>query len=348
MPLSTSSRLRQGPTHVTDTGRCPMPCPNPTEVARLRQLSLCCSWLGASPSSQVCSVLFPALWLSCAAVCAATELSVCCSQDLSDLCSSSQLVRRTGRNTGTLAVSTWQAVSDSLPGPVIFLLIILPPGPLVVFTWQYVSDSLPGPAVSLLIILLPGTLVVLTVCEWFTTRSSCPSSHNPFTWHSGCIDLIVCEWFTVRSSCFSSHNLSTWHFGCINLTDCEWFTARSSCSSSHNSFTWHSDSIDSIDCEWFTGRSSCISFYNYSVWHTGSIVLKLVCEWVYTVSLFMIFTLTLVLFNWQLVSGFLLPCFFMIFTPTLVLLNWQLVGGFISSSLFSQFPPPTTLVLFNC
>ena len=82
---STSSRLRQGPTHVTDTGRCPTPCPNPTEVARLGQLSLCCSRSGSSPSSQACSVLFPALWLSRAAVCTATELSVCCSQDLSDL-----------------------------------------------------------------------------------------------------------------------------------------------------------------------------------------------------------------------------------------------------------------------
>ena len=82
---STSSRLRQGPTHVTDTGRCPTPCPNPTEVARLGQLFLCCSRLGASPSSQACSVLFPALWLSRTVVCAATELSVCCSQDLFDL-----------------------------------------------------------------------------------------------------------------------------------------------------------------------------------------------------------------------------------------------------------------------
>ena len=82
---STSSRLRQGPTHVTDTGRCPTPCPNPTEVAQLGQLSLCCSRSGASPSSQACSVLSPALQLSRAAVCTATELSVCCSQDPSDL-----------------------------------------------------------------------------------------------------------------------------------------------------------------------------------------------------------------------------------------------------------------------
>ena len=82
---STSSCLRQGPTHVTDTGRCPTPCPNPTEVAQLGQLSLCCSRLGASPSSWACSVLFPALRLSRTAVCAATELLVCCSQDPSDL-----------------------------------------------------------------------------------------------------------------------------------------------------------------------------------------------------------------------------------------------------------------------
>ena len=82
---STSSRLRQGPTHVMDTGRCPTPCPNPTEVARLGQLSLCCSRSGASPSSWACSVLSPALWLSRAAVCAATELSVRCSQDLFNL-----------------------------------------------------------------------------------------------------------------------------------------------------------------------------------------------------------------------------------------------------------------------
>ena len=85
MPPSTSPRLQQGPTHVTDTGRCPTPCPNLTEVARLRQLLLCCSRLGASPSSRACLVLFPALWLSRAAVCAATELLVRCSQDLFDL-----------------------------------------------------------------------------------------------------------------------------------------------------------------------------------------------------------------------------------------------------------------------
>ena len=82
---STSSCLRQGPTHVTDTGRCPMPCPNPTEVARLGQLSLCCSRSGVSPSSRACLVLSPVLRLSRAAVCTATELSVRCSQDLFDL-----------------------------------------------------------------------------------------------------------------------------------------------------------------------------------------------------------------------------------------------------------------------
>ena len=82
---STSSRHRQGPTHVTDTGRCPTPCPNLTEVARLGQLFFCCSRLGASPSSRVCLVLFPALRLSRTAVCAAIELSVCCSQDPFDL-----------------------------------------------------------------------------------------------------------------------------------------------------------------------------------------------------------------------------------------------------------------------
>ena len=82
---STSSCLRQGPTHVTDTGRCPTPCPNPTEVARLGQLSLCCSRSGTSPSSWACSVLFPVLQLSRTAVCAATKLSVRCSQDPSDL-----------------------------------------------------------------------------------------------------------------------------------------------------------------------------------------------------------------------------------------------------------------------
>ena len=91
MLLSTSSRLRQGPTHVMDTGRCPMPCPNPTEVVRLGQLSLCCSRLGTSPSSQVCSVLFPVLRLSRAAVCAATKLSVHCSQDPSNLRTASVL-----------------------------------------------------------------------------------------------------------------------------------------------------------------------------------------------------------------------------------------------------------------
>ena len=85
MPLSTSSRLRQGLTHVTDTGRCPTPCPNPTEVVQLGRLILCCFRSGASPSSQACLVLFPALWLSRTVVCAATELSVHCSQDLSDL-----------------------------------------------------------------------------------------------------------------------------------------------------------------------------------------------------------------------------------------------------------------------
>ena len=85
LPSTSESRLRQGLTHVTDTGRCPTPCPNPTEVARLGQLFLCCSRSGASPSSRACSVLSPALRLSRAAVCAATELSVRCSQDLFDL-----------------------------------------------------------------------------------------------------------------------------------------------------------------------------------------------------------------------------------------------------------------------
>ena len=82
---STSSCLRQGLAHVTDTGRCPKPCLNPIEVVRLGQLFFCCSRSGTSPSSQACSVLFPVLQLSCAAVCAATKLLVCCSQDLSNL-----------------------------------------------------------------------------------------------------------------------------------------------------------------------------------------------------------------------------------------------------------------------
>ena len=82
---SASPCLRQGPTHVMDTGRCPTPCPNPTEVTRLGQLSLCCSRSGMSPSSRACSVLSPVLRLSRAAVCAATKLSVRCSQDLFDL-----------------------------------------------------------------------------------------------------------------------------------------------------------------------------------------------------------------------------------------------------------------------
>ena len=88
---STSSCLRQGPTHVTDTGRCPTPCPNLTEVARLGQLSLCCSQSGASPSSQTCSDLFPALQLSHAVVCAATEPLVRCSQDPPNLQTTSVL-----------------------------------------------------------------------------------------------------------------------------------------------------------------------------------------------------------------------------------------------------------------
>ena len=88
---STTSCLRQGPTHVTDTGRCPTPCPNPIEVVQLGQLFSCCSRSGASPSSRACSVLFPALRLSRAAVCAATELLVHCCQDLSDLRTASVL-----------------------------------------------------------------------------------------------------------------------------------------------------------------------------------------------------------------------------------------------------------------
>ena len=62
-----------------------MPCLNPTEVVQLGQLFLCCSRSDTSPSSWACLVLFPALWLSCTAVCTATELLVCCSQDPSDL-----------------------------------------------------------------------------------------------------------------------------------------------------------------------------------------------------------------------------------------------------------------------
>ena len=74
-----------------DTGRCPTPCPNPIEVVRLGQLFFCCSRSGASPSSRACSVLFPALQLSRTAVCAATELSVRCCQDLSNLQTTSVL-----------------------------------------------------------------------------------------------------------------------------------------------------------------------------------------------------------------------------------------------------------------
>ena len=107
MLLSTSSHLRQGPTHVTDTGRCPTPCLNPTEVARLGQLFLCCSQSGASPSSQACLVLFPALRLSRAAVCAATELSVRCSQDLFNL--RTPFVLRPDRR-GELVVTYWGEV----------------------------------------------------------------------------------------------------------------------------------------------------------------------------------------------------------------------------------------------
>ena len=106
MPPSTSSRLRQGPTHVTDTGRCPTPCLNLTEVARLGQLSLCCSRLGASPSSRACSVLIPALRLSRTAVCAATELSVRCSQDLSDLRTPSVL-RPNRRGEPVVTLRSW-------------------------------------------------------------------------------------------------------------------------------------------------------------------------------------------------------------------------------------------------
>ena len=113
---STSSHLQQGPTHVTDTGRCPTPCPNPTEVARLGQLFLCCSLSGASPSSRACSVLFPALRLSRAAVCAATELSVRCSQDLFDLRTPSAL--RPNRR-GELVVTVTYSKVLALIHPVI-------------------------------------------------------------------------------------------------------------------------------------------------------------------------------------------------------------------------------------
>ena len=112
MPPSTSSCLRQGPTHVTDTGRCPTPCPNPTEVARLGQLSLCCSRSGASPSSRACSVLIPALRLSRAAVCAATELSVRCSQDPSDLRTTSVL--RPDRRGEPVVTATYTATDHSV------------------------------------------------------------------------------------------------------------------------------------------------------------------------------------------------------------------------------------------
>ena len=44
-----------------------------------------CPHSGMSPSSRACLGLLPVLQLSCTAVCAATELSVRCSQDPSDL-----------------------------------------------------------------------------------------------------------------------------------------------------------------------------------------------------------------------------------------------------------------------
>src|SRR5438128_12436789 len=102
MPPSTSSSLRQGLTHVTDTRRCLTPCLNPTEVTRTRD-----SYTSAVPdrvrssSSRECSVLPPALRLSRAAVYAATELSARCSQDPSDhptILFPSRPARRTGRN----------------------------------------------------------------------------------------------------------------------------------------------------------------------------------------------------------------------------------------------------------
>ena len=147
-------------------------------------------------------------------------------------------------------VLTCQCVSDPpvLAGPSVSFLIILLLGTLVVLAWQDVSDSLPSPAVSFLMILLPITLLYCLVRVWVIhCQFTCVSSHNPFIWHSGCIDLTACEWFTARASCISSHNSSTWHSGCIDSIGCENFTTRFNCIS-YNYFLltypyWLQDSV---------------------------------------------------------------------------------------------------------
>ena len=110
-----------------------MPCPNLTEVARLGQLSLCCSQSGVSPSSWACLVLFPALRLSCAAVCAATELSVRCSQDPSDLRTVSVL-RPDWRGEPVITQSFW---SESLAVQVLSKIAFDVCSPLLVDVWSF-------------------------------------------------------------------------------------------------------------------------------------------------------------------------------------------------------------------
>ena len=84
MLLSTSSHLRQGPTHVMDTRRCPMPCPNPIEVVHTQAATPLLFLIGhvlffsELLDLAPCTLAFP-----CSGVCSHRTLS-CCSQDLPD------------------------------------------------------------------------------------------------------------------------------------------------------------------------------------------------------------------------------------------------------------------------
>ena len=180
---STSSCLRQGPTHVTDTGRCPTPCLNPIEVVQLGQLIFCCSRLGAFPSSRACSVLFPALRLSRAAVCAATKLLVCCSQDLSDLRTTSVLSPdRRGEPVVTVYSDCPQncmslSLSSLLNHRTLNSLVHEPPALFTV--WQYPGSPRKSHECSLATSSIPN----LTVCSHSVPFSlnTLVTSHVPMT-----------------------------------------------------------------------------------------------------------------------------------------------------------------------
>ena len=89
----------------------------------------------------------------------------------------------------------WQWVSDFMPGPAMYLLIILTIT-LVLLAWQPVSDFMLGSAGCLLTVFTP-TLVLLAwqqVSNFMSGPAGCLQSDCPHS-HPGSVGSTDCEWF---------------------------------------------------------------------------------------------------------------------------------------------------------